>query len=122
MTPRGRYLAGLAAVAVIGAAAVALGSPDHRIELGSGIGLGLLVQAPLGWLTIRSLGTARFQTVWLLGMLARLATVAVAGLILLPALGWPMVPALAGLVGTVLVLLLVEVVTVARDTAGMQTR
>ena len=120
MTPRGRYLAGLALAAVMGSAAIVL-SPDHRIELASGIGLGLLVQAPLGWLTIRSLGTARFQAVWLLGMLARLVTVAVAGLILLPVLGWPMIPALAGLVGTVLVLLLVEVVTVARDTAGMQT-
>jgi heme A synthase len=122
VTPKRRYLAGLAAVAALGALAIVLVSPDRRLELASGIGLGLLVQAPLGWLTIRSLGTPKFQAIWLLGMVIRLGAVAVAGLVLIPALRWQMTPALAGLVGTILVLLLVEVVTVARDSAGMQTR
>ena len=122
MTARGRYLAGLAAVAALGAVTIAVAAPAERIELAAGIGLGLLVQAPLGWLTVRSVGTARFQAIWLLGMLVRLGVVALAGLILIPALNWQLVPALAGLVVTIVVLLVVEVVTVARNTSGVIAR
>jgi hypothetical protein len=117
-----RYLGGLASVAILGAAVVAFAGPADRLELAAGIGLGLLVQAPLGWLTLRIVGTARFQTVWLLGMLVRLGVVALAGLILIPALNWQLVPALAGLVVTIVVLLVVEVVTVMRDTSGVMAR
>lgn len=84
--------------------------------------IGFLVQAPLGWLHVRSLGTARFQLVWGLGMLTRLATVAITGLVLVPALRWQMAPALAGLVTTILVLLLVEVLTVVRKNSGIKAR
>jgi hypothetical protein len=114
MTARGRYLTGLAAAAAIGAVLVGLVPPEVRQEVGWGIGLAVLVQAPLGWLTVRSIGTERFQIVWVTGMLIRFALVAVAGLILVPALRWEMVPTLAGLVGTILVLLVVEVLTVLR--------
>lgn len=109
-------------VALLVAAVVALASPAIRIELLSGIGLGLLVQAPLGWLTVRSVGTGRFQAVWAMGMMIRLGLVAIAGLVLVPALGWEMVPALAGLVGAILVLLAVEVLTVMRENSGMKAR
>jgi hypothetical protein len=117
-----RYLAGLAAAAILGAFTVALTGPADRVEIAAGIGLGLLVQAPLGWVTVRSVGTERFQAIWLAGMAVRLGVVALAGLVLIPLLHWQMVPALAGLVVTILVLLLVEVLTVARDTSGVMAR
>jgi heme A synthase len=119
VSARRRYLAGLGFVALLGAAVVTFAGSADRLELAAGIGLGLLVQAPLGWLTVRSVGTARFQTIWLLGMMVRLGVVALAGLVLIPALNWQLVPALAGLVVTIVVLLVVEVVTVMRDTSGV---
>jgi heme A synthase len=112
MTAGGRYLGGLLLVAAIGLVAVFAVSPDIRREVASGIGLALLVQAPLGWWTVRSIGTERFQLAWVLGMVIRLALVAVAGLILVPELRWELVATLAALVATMLVLLVVEVVAV----------
>ena len=109
-------------VAGLGAAVVGLASPETRLEFAAGIALGLLVQAPLGWLTVRSVGTERFQLVWLLGMMVRLAVVAIAGLVLVPALDWEMVPTLAGLVVTILVMLVVEVLTVVKENSGIKAR
>jgi len=117
-----RYLSGLALTAALSAAVVGLTPPAIRIELAWGMGLGLLVQAPLGWYTIRSVGTERFQLVWVLGMMIRLAMVALAGLVLVPALDWQLVPTLAGLVVTILVLLVVEVLTVMRQHSGIRER
>ena len=91
MTAGGRYLAGLLVVATVGLAAVFTVSPDIRREVAWGIGVALLVQAPLGWWTVRSIGTDRFQLVWVLGMVIRLALVAIAGLILVPELRWELV-------------------------------
>ncbi len=122
MRARTRYLSGLVTVGVFGAVGVALASPAGRTELAGGIALGFLVQAPLGWLTVRSLGTEKFQVVWALGMVIRLAMVALTGLVLVPALGWRMAPTLAGLVTTILVLLVVEVVTVMRENSGLKAR
>ncbi len=122
MTAGERYLSGLAIVTTVGAAVVGLSSSASRVELAWGMGLGLLVQAPLGWYTIRSVGTERFQLVWVLGMMIRLAIVALAGLVLVPALHWQLVPALAGLVVAILVLLVVEVLTVMRQHSGIKER
>jgi heme A synthase len=122
VTAGGRYLAGLAAVAAAGALVTGLISPAARQEVAWGIGLALLVQAPLGWLTVRSVGTERFQVVWVAGMLVRLGLVAMAGLVLVPALGWEMVPVMAGLVGAILVLLVVEVLTVLRQNSEIKER
>jgi hypothetical protein len=122
VTARGRYVTALAAVAALGAAIVGLVSPAVRQEVAGGIGLGLLVQAPLGWLTVRSVGTDRFQMVWGVGMVVRLALVALAGLVLVPALRWQMVPTMAGLVGTILGLLMVEVLTVLRQNSEIKER
>ncbi len=57
-----------------------------------------------------------------MGMMVRLALVVLAGLVLVPALRWQMVPALGGLVGAILVLLAVEVVTVMRENSGIKAR
>jgi heme A synthase len=108
----GRYTGGLLVVAIIGLATVFTVSPAIRREVAWGIGIALLVQAPLGWWTVASIGTDRFQLVWVLGMVIRLALVAVAGLYLVPALRWELVATLAALVATMLVLLVVEVVAV----------
>jgi hypothetical protein len=48
--------------------------------------------------------------------------VALAGLVLVPALDWQMVPILAALVVTLLVLLLVEVLTLLWDNSGIKAR
>lgn len=116
MTAGGRYLTGLLVVATVGLAAVFTVSPDIRREVAWGVGIALLVQAPLGWWTVRSIGTDRFQLVWVLGMVIRVALVAIAGLVLVPELRWELVAILAALVATMLVLLVVEVVTVLGNT------
>jgi heme A synthase len=122
MTVGGRYLTGLLVVAAIGLVAVLTVSPNIRPESASGIGLALLVQTPLGWWTVQSVGTERFQLVWLLGMVTRLVLVAVAGLILVPELRWEMVATLAALVATMLALLVVEVLTVLGKNSEIKAR
>ena len=62
MTAGGRYLSGLLVVVAIGMVVVLAVSPDIRREVASGIGVALLVQAPLGWWTVRSVGTERFHS------------------------------------------------------------
>ncbi|MEP7226615.1 MAG: hypothetical protein ABI785_04585 [Gemmatimonadales bacterium] len=122
MSARSRYLIGLLVVAAGGLVAVSLVSPNIRREVALGIGLGLLAQAPLGWWTVRSLGTERFQLAWALGMVIRLAVVAIAGLILVPTLRWEMLATLAALVATMLVLLVVEVVTILGKNSEIKAR
>jgi hypothetical protein len=79
-----------------------------------GLAVGLLLQAPLGWWTLRTVGTERFLTVWGLGMLVRFGVVAVAAFALmpLPDLATPM---LTTMVGTLVALLLVEGAVAMRE-------
>lgn len=120
MTAAGRYVTGLALAGVAGAALTSAAGPAIRSEIATGIFLGLLLQAPLGWWTIRSLGSQRFQLVWTAGMLIRLVAVALTGLVLIPLLRWQMGPALGALAATLAVLLLVESVTAFREYSGNQ--
>ena len=122
MTSRARYLTGLLVVAAVGVVAVVAVSPDIRREVAWGVGLALLVQAPLGWWTVRTIGTERFQLVWVLGMVIRLALVAIAGLILVPELRWEPLAMLVALVATMLVLLVVEVVAVLGNNPMIKAR
>ena len=122
MTPGRRYVSGLLVVTAIGLVAVLTVSPDIRSEVAWGLGLGLLVQAPLGWWTVRSVGTERFQLVWVLGMVARVVLVAIAGLVLVPELRWEMVATMAALVSTMLLLLVVEVMTVLGKNSEIKVR
>ena len=122
MTAGQSYLLGLACAGILGAGlAWALG-PGSRKEVAAGVLLGVIVQAPLGWWTLRSIGTERFQLVWMLGMLVRLAVLAIAGLVVIPAFGWQMVPVLGALLATVLLLLLIEVITAVREHSGNRIR
>ena len=115
MTASRRYLAGLAGVGVLGTITTFLGKPSLREEIATGVLIGLLIQAPLGWWTLRSIGTEKFQLVWVGGMVIRLAVVAFAALVLAPEYRWQSGALLITLVATLLVLLLVEAVTAVRE-------
>ena len=94
---------------------MAMAKPSLREEIGAGVLGGLLVQAPLGWWTLRSIGTEKFQLVWVGGMVIRLGVVAFAALVLAPEYRWQSGAMLLSLVATLLVLLLVEAVTAVRE-------
>jgi hypothetical protein len=79
------------------------------------VGVGLVLQTPLGWWAIQSIGTERFMAVWTLGMLVRLAVVLVAGLVVQPALGARAGAMLGAMVGVLVALLAVEGVTAFRE-------
>jgi hypothetical protein len=110
-----RYLAGVALVAAGGVALVALVPAADRTVVGWGAVVGLILQTPLGWWALRSVGTDRFMAVWGLGMLVRLTLVMVAGLVVLPVLGRRAGPMLGAMVGVLVALLLVEGVTALRE-------
>jgi heme A synthase len=115
VTPAFRYLAGVSLV-VAAAAVVLLAVPEgDRAPVGWGALIGLVLQAPLGWWTLRSLGAERFTFVWGLGMLARFAAVGIAALAALPLLGSRAAPMLLAMVGVLVALLLVEGVTAVRE-------
>lgn len=122
MTAGRRYLVGLIVVAMIGAALVTVLPSSIRTEVAWAILLGLLVQAPLGWWTIRSIATGRFQLIWAAGMAIRLSVVFATGLVVVPTLGWQMGPALGALSVSLAVLLLVEVTTALREHSGVKGR
>ena len=110
-----RYLTGVAMVAVGGSVVAALVPAADRAVVGWGIVIGLLLQTPLGWWAIRSIGTDRFMAVWGLGMLVRLMVVAVVGFAVLPVLGRRAGSMLGSMVGVLVALLLVEGVTALRE-------
>jgi hypothetical protein len=110
-----RYLLGVAAVAAGSAALVLLVPIDVRREVLWGAVTGLILQAPLGWWALRSLGTPGFMLSWGLGMLVRLTVVLLTGLIVPPALGRSAGPMLGTMVGVLVALLFVEGVTAVRE-------
>ena len=115
MTLGRRYLAGVAMVAAGGAVLVALVPAADRMAVGWGLLVGLVLQTPLGWWALRSIGTDRFMAVWGLGMLVRLAVVLIAGLVVLPVLERRAGSMLGAMVGVLVALLLVEGVTALRE-------
>ena len=110
-----RYLTGVAMVAAGGAVVTAAVPAPDRAVVGWGIVIGLVLQTPLGWWAIRSIGTDRFMAVWGLGMLVRLTVVGVVGFAVLPVLGRRAGPMLGSMVGVLVALLLVEGVTALRE-------
>ena len=60
MTAAGRYLLGLAATAAGAALATGAARADIRAEIAWGALTGLVLQAPLGWWVVQSIGTERF--------------------------------------------------------------
>ena len=110
-----RYLTGVAMVAAAGAVVAAVVPAADRAVVGWGIVIGLVLQTPLGWWAIRSIGTDRFMAVWGLGMLVRLTVVAVVGFAVLPVLGRRAGSMLGSMVAVLVALLLVEGVTALRE-------
>jgi hypothetical protein len=110
-----RYLIGLAAVGILGIVATRLARPALREEIAAGVVIGLLVQAPLGWWTLRSIGTGRFQLVWVGGMVLRLGLIGVAAVVLSGQYRWEAGALLMAMVATLVILLLVEAVTAAQE-------
>jgi hypothetical protein len=79
-----------------------------RSGLWLALGVALVVQAPLGWWLVRSVGKGQAMGAWAVGMAARGGLLALLGFGVLPLLGWPLAPALVGLAALLLALLLVE--------------
>lgn len=97
---------------------VMLAPTSIRAQVGWAAGVALVLQAPLGWWAVQSLGTEHFLLVWGLGLLVRLAVVAIAGLAVIPLLGWSLGPTLGALVGVLVALLFVEGITAWRESMG----
>lgn len=119
MSPGICYLAGLGIAAAAGATVLVLAPVEYRDAIAGGLAVGFLVQAPLGWWHVRTLGTERFQLVWGAGMVLRLLSVGITALILAPLFRWRLAPALGALLGTIAVLLFVEVLAVMRKSSGI---
>lgn len=108
MKPAKVYLTGLTLTAVLMAGVVLRFSELSRPSGFAMIGLGLLVQGPLGWWMIKSVGTPRFLGVWVIGIIARFALLGMAGLILFPLMQWPLSPGLIVLAVVLFAMLLLE--------------
>jgi peptidoglycan biosynthesis protein MviN/MurJ (putative lipid II flippase) len=108
VTLAGRYVAGVGAVAMAGLGVMAVAPAGSQPGIAWGLITGLVLQAPLGWWTLRAIGTERFLTLWGLGILVRLAVVAIAAFAVIPALGDAAAPMLVTMVGILVALLLVE--------------
>ena len=115
MTRRGRYGAGVAVVGLAGLVVAALVPAALRAGVLWGLAVGLLLQAPLGWWTLRAVGTERFFTLWGLGMLVRFGVLVVAAFAL-TAVPEPLAaPMLTTMVATLVALLLVEGAVAMRE-------
>ncbi len=115
MTLGRRYLSGVALVAAGGGLLVAAVPREVRAEVLWGVVTGLVLQVPLGWLALRSIGTEHFLLSWGLGTLVRFTTVGIAGLAIVPALDGSAGPMLGSMVGVLVALLLVEGVAAVRE-------
>ena len=122
MTAGRRYALGLTLVALLAAAVTGFLPEALRREARIALVLALAVQAPLGWWLVESVGTPRFLGVWVMGMLARLALVGIAGLVLVPALGFRAEGLLIPLALLLMVFVLLEGVVLMVQHSRVETR
>lgn len=122
MTAGRRYALGLVLVTLLGAAVTVLLPVAVRQEARLALVLALAVQAPLGWWLVESVGTSRMPAVWVVGMLARLGLVALAGLVLVPALGLRAEGLLIPLALLLMVFVLLEGVVLMLQHSRVETR
>ena len=108
MSGGSRYLAAMSVVALVAGVAGSAMPGAWRPGWWLALGIMLAVQGPLGWWLMISVGTERFLAAWALGIMVRLLTVAVTALVVVPALGWPLAPALLALAGFLVVSLALE--------------
>lgn len=108
------YAAGLLLIAgTAGAASLAAG-PAAGQGIRRALAAVLLVQGPLGWWLVRSLGTDRLLAVWALGILTRFVLVGLAAFVAVPLLGWAPEPLLVSLVVLLVACLGLEGLMLAR--------
>jgi hypothetical protein len=110
-----RYLVGTALIAVAAMAAGTVLPQAWRPGWWLALGIALVVQGPLGWWLMTSIGTERFLAVWALGILMRLVTLGLAGLVIVPALGLPAAPVLLALAGFLVAALVLEGIVSAQQ-------
>ena len=122
MTAGRRYALGLTLVALLATAVTFLLPAVARREPRVALLLALVVQAPLGWWLVESVGTPRFQAVWVMGMLVRLGLVGIAGLVLVPALGFRADGLLIPLALLLMVFVLLEGVVLMVQHSRVETR
>ena len=108
MKPARTYLIGLALVGAMMSGVVLRFSEASRPAGFAMIALGLVVQGPLGWWMIRSVGTQRFLGAWVLGILARFGLLGVTALVFFPLLHWPLSPGILVLAVVLFAMLLLE--------------
>jgi hypothetical protein len=109
------YVAGLAFVALAGVAIGAILPPGAKAGWWPALVLALVVQAPLGWWVVSSLGRPSFLMAWGAGLLARFGLVGLAAFLLVPQLGWPPSATLLSLVVALVALMIVEMAVVYRE-------
>ncbi len=115
MTLRGGYVAGVVAVGLAGLVVAGQVPMASRAGVLWGLAVGLLLQAPLGWWTLRAVGTERFFTLWGLGMLVRFGVLVVAAFALTAVPGPLAAPMLTTMVATLVALLLLEGAVAMRE-------
>lgn len=109
MTTWVRYaLLALLVVAVTVAAGLLLVAPEDRTAMWVGLVAALVVQGPLGWWVISSIGTQRFVVTWGLSLLARLLLIALLAFVVVPGIGLAATPLLITAVAALAALLMVE--------------
>jgi hypothetical protein len=122
MRRRRRYLLGMGGVLILFLGLLAFAPPGWRPSLWLALGLAMVVQIPLGVWLLASLGSDRFLSVWVLGMLVRLALVGVAGLALFPAFRMPAAPGLISLVLLLTASLALEGLVLLLEFQGAEAR
>jgi len=105
-----RYLLGLTTVTLVAVAATLVAPEPARTAMLWALGVALLVQAPLGWMVVRNLGTERFLLAWAVGFVVRLAAVACAAFLIAPRVGLALAPFLFTLVGILMAFVAVEAI------------
>lgn len=102
------YGAGLLLIAVVATLVALRFTGDVRTAMLAMALAAMVIQGPLGWWMIRSVGTPQFLVAWVAGMLVRLGILGVAALVVLPLFHWPRTPGLLVLAGVLFTMLLLE--------------
>ena len=109
MTAWVRYaLLALIVVAVTVVVGVWMMPEQDRTAVWVGLIAAIMVQGPLGWWVIGSIGSTRFVATWGLSLLARLALIALLAFVVVPAAGLSATPLLITAVSVLAALLLAE--------------
>ena len=122
MTGARRYLAATTLLATLAAAVGPFVPEAWRTGWWLALGVTLVLQGPMGWWLVASLGTERFLGIWAAGIFLRLLLVGVMGLVVVPALNLPAAPVLLSLVGFLMVSLVIEGVVAALQSSRVEAR